>query len=406
MFASRANGGSHQHLVMSSHQPRGEPTRMSPRLYEISIRGAVVPTLLKAFPELRAHKSGTDTVLSALLADPSALYGVIHQIEALALELLEVRSPSAASDGGDSDIHQMRRGSSVSGERRPRMILVTTAGKVGSETSRLLGQQGVPVRVIVRNAEKAAALATKGVDVLKGDLEDPASIDAAMQGVSRVVLVSPPVVQQELNVIDSAVRAGVEHVVKITAKASADSPIARRRNQAEIESALIASGIGYTLLRNNAYMQNFLMMAPGIAKTDSFSTATGDGRIGHIDARDVAAVAAGIAASPSAHIRKTYWPTGPEVLSGAEVAAVLSRVLDRTITFHPITLEEQKQAMIDVGLPEAVADDNARAVALMADGDCDYLTDDVLSILGRAPRSFEQFARDHAAAFSSVRAAA
>jgi len=88
------------------------------------------------------------------------------------------------------------------------------------------------------------------------------------------------------------------------------------------------------------------------------------------------------------------------------VAAVLSRVLDRTITFHPITLEEQKQAMIDVGLPEAVADDNARAVALMADGDCDYLTADVLSILGRAPRSFEQFARDHAAAFSSVRAAA
>jgi uncharacterized protein YbjT (DUF2867 family) len=286
------------------------------------------------------------------------------------------------------------------------MILVTTAGKVGSETSRLLGQQGVPVRVIVRNAEKAAALATKGVDVLKGDLEDPASVDAAMQGVSSVVLVSPPVVQQELNVIDGAVRAGVEHVVKITAKASADSPIARRRNQAEIESALIASGIGYTLLRNNAYMQNFLMMAPGIAKTDSFSTATGDGRIGHIDARDVAAVAAGIAASPSAHIRKTYWPTGPEVLSGAEVAAVLSRVLDRTITFHPITLEEQKQAMIDVGLPEAVADDNARAVALMADGDCDYLTADVLSILGRAPRSFEQFARDHAAAFSSVRAAA
>jgi len=62
--------------------------------------------------------------------------------------------------------------------------------------------------------------------------------------------------------------------------------------------------------------------------------------------------------------------------------------------------------MIDVGLPEAVADDNARAVALMADGDCDYLTDDVLSILGRAPRSFEPFARDHAAAFSSVRAAA
>ena len=286
------------------------------------------------------------------------------------------------------------------------MILVTTAGKVGSEASRLLGQQGVPVRVIVRNAEKAAALATEGVDVFNGDLELPASIDAAMEGVSSVVLVTPPVVQQELNVIDSAVRAGVEHVVKITTKASADSPIARRRNQAEIENALIASGLGYTLLRNNAYMQNFLMMAPAIAKTDTFSTATGGGRVGHVDVRDVAAVAAEIAASPSGHAGKTYWPTGPEVLSGAEVAAVLSEVLGRTITFHPITFEEQKQAMIDVGLPEALADDNATAVALMADGDCDYLTDDVPSILGRPARSFEQFANDYAATFSSIQAAA
>jgi len=286
------------------------------------------------------------------------------------------------------------------------MILVTTAGKVGSEASRVLGQHHGPVRVIVRNAEKAAALATEGVDVFNGDLELPASIDAAMEGVSSVVLVTPPVVQQELNVIDSAVRAGVEHVVKITTKASADSPIARRRNHAEIENALIASGLGYTLLRNNAYMQNFLMMAPGIVRANGFSTATGDGRVGHVDVRDVAAVAAEIAASPSAHVGKTYWPTGPEVLSGTEVAAVLSNVLGRTITFHPITFEEQKQAMLDVGLPEAVADDNATAVAMMADGDCDYLTDDVASILGRPACSFEQFATDYATAFSSVRAAA
>jgi uncharacterized protein YbjT (DUF2867 family) len=286
------------------------------------------------------------------------------------------------------------------------MILVTTAGKVGSETARLLGQRGVPVRVIVRNGAKAAALAADGVAVFEGDLEVPASIDAAMEGVSSVVLVTAPVVQQELNVIDSAVRAGVEHVVKITSKASADSPIARRRNQAAIETALIASGLGSTLLRNNAYMQNFLMMAPGIAMTDSFSIATGDGRVGHVDVRDVAAVAAEIAASPSAHAGKTYWPTGPEALSATDVAAVLSTVLGRTITFHPITFEEQRQAMIDVGLPEAVADDNAAAVALMAEGDCDYVTDDIPSILGRPARSFERFAADYATAFLSVHAVA
>ena len=286
------------------------------------------------------------------------------------------------------------------------MILVTTAGKVGAEATRLLSQRQQPVRILVRDPVKSVSLARAGAEVVQGDLDVPETLDAAMRGVLAVVLVSPAVPAQELNVIASAHRSGARHVVKITSKASADSPIARRRGQAEIESKLIASGLGYTLLRNNAYMQNFLMMAPGIAKTNSFSTATGDGRVGHVDVRDVAAAAAAISTSPSAHAGKTYWPTGPDVLSGTEVAAVFSNVLGRTITFHPITFEEQKQAMLDVGLPEAVADDNATAVAMMADGDCDYVTDDVPSILARPARSFEQFATDYAMAFSSAQAAA
>jgi uncharacterized protein YbjT (DUF2867 family) len=152
------------------------------------------------------------------------------------------------------------------------MILVTTAGKVGSETARLLATQGVPVRVIVRGADKTAALETEGIESFDGDLEVPETIDAAMRDVSGVVLVTAAALQQELNVINSAVRASVEHVVKITTKASAHSPIGVRRDHAQIERALIASGLGYTLLRNNTYMQNFLAMAPGIAKTDSFSS--------------------------------------------------------------------------------------------------------------------------------------
>ena len=280
------------------------------------------------------------------------------------------------------------------------MIFVTTAGKVGSEASRLLARRGVPVRVLVRNRQKAAALAQAGVEVAEGDLEVPATIDAAMRGVTSVVLVSPAIPAQELNVIDSAVRAGVGHVVKITSKASADSPIARQRGQAEIEAGLIASGLGYTLLRNNAYMQNFLMLAPAIARTDSFDSSAGDGRIGMIDARAVAAVAAEIAAAPAPHAGKTYWPTGPERLSYADAATVLSQVLGRPITFHPRTTDEDKEAMIAAGVPATVAEDNARALSLFAEGDADYLTDDVPRILGRPARTFEQFVADYASAFS------
>ncbi len=179
------------------------------------------------------------------------------------------------------------------------MILITTAGKMGSAAARLIAQRDVPVRVLVRHpekvAEKVAPLAQAGVEIFPGDLDSPESIDQAMRGVSRMVLVTQPVLSQELSVIDSAERAGIEHVVKITNKADTHSPIARRRIQSEIEDALVASGLSYTLLRNNAYMQNFLMMAAGIAQTSSLRTATGDGRIGHVDVRDVAAAAAEIA---------------------------------------------------------------------------------------------------------------
>jgi uncharacterized protein YbjT (DUF2867 family) len=256
------------------------------------------------------------------------------------------------------------------------------------------------VRVLVRDRKRATALAQAGVDVAVGDLGVPATIDAAMRGVSAVVLVSLAIPAQELNVVTSAVGAGVNHVVKITSKASADSAIARRRDQTEIENGLIASGLGYTLLRNNAYMQNFLMLASAIARTGSFGSSTGDGRVGMVDTRDVAAVAAEIVASPAAHKGRTYWPTGPESLSYADAAAVLSTVLGRPVTFHPLTFEEQMQAMIDVGVPEHIAEMNAQAVTLFAQGDSDWINDDVPSILGRPARTFEQFVTDYAATFS------
>jgi uncharacterized protein YbjT (DUF2867 family) len=280
------------------------------------------------------------------------------------------------------------------------VILVTTAGKVGSEAVRLLRERDVPVRVLVRDPAKAAALAEAGAEIAKGDLDVPAAIDDAMTGVSAVVLVSPAVPAQELNVVASAARAGTGHVVKATSKASADSPIARRRWQAEIEAGLAASGIPHTLLRSNAYMQNVLALAPAIAKTSSFGSAAGKGRSGLVDARDVAAVAAEIAASPAAHAGQTYWLTGPGLISNYDVAAVLSKLLGRTITYRELTVEENTETMIRAGVPEQIAQMNTQAFSLAAGGDAEWLTEDVPSLLGRPARSFQHFANDYATAFS------
>jgi uncharacterized protein YbjT (DUF2867 family) len=282
------------------------------------------------------------------------------------------------------------------------VILVTTAGKVGAEAARLLREQDMPVRVLVRDPDKATAraLAAAGAEIAAGDLDVPESLDAAMAGITAVVLVSPAVPAQELNVVTSATQAGVAHVVKATSKASADSPIARRRGQADIEAGLAAAGIPHTLLRSNAYMQNVLALAPAIAATSNFGSAAGKGRAGMVDARDVAAVAAAIAVSPGTHAGKTYWLTGPGLLSNYDVAAVLSKLLDRTVTYRELTFEENKDAMIRAGVPEQIAEMNAQAFSLTAGGDAEWVTDDVSTILGRPARPFEQFAADHAAAFS------
>jgi uncharacterized protein YbjT (DUF2867 family) len=282
------------------------------------------------------------------------------------------------------------------------VILVTTAGKVGAETVRLLRQRGVPVRVLVRDPAKATAraLAGAGAEIAAGDLDVPASIDDAMTGVSAVVLVSPAVPAQELNVVASAAQAGAVHIIKATSKASADSPIARRRGQTQIEAGLAASGLPHTLLRSNAYMQNVLAVAPAIAATSRFGSAAGKGRTGMVDARDVGAVAAQIAASPASHAGKTYWLTGPELISNYDVAAVLSELLRRTITYTELSFDQNREAMIRAGVPAPVAEMNAQAFSLTADGDAEWVTDDVPAILGRPARSFKQFAADHASAFS------
>jgi uncharacterized protein YbjT (DUF2867 family) len=280
------------------------------------------------------------------------------------------------------------------------MILITTPGKVGREAARLLVKTDTHARLLARDPSKLAALESEGIEVVAGDLDDEASLVVAMRDISEVILVSPAVPAQELRVIAAAKDADVNHVVKITSKASADSPIARRRGQNEIEAGLAASGLNHTLLRNNAYMQNFLMLAPAIAKISQFGSSAADGTVGLIDSRDVAAVAVEIARSPEEHVGKTYWPSGSELLSYTDVATILSTVLGRTITFHPRTLEEDKDAMVAAGVPESVAEQNAQAFTLIAEGDASWITDDVREILGQAPRTFEQFARDHVDAFN------
>jgi uncharacterized protein YbjT (DUF2867 family) len=278
------------------------------------------------------------------------------------------------------------------------MILVTGAtGKVGSEAVRLLGAQHHPTRALVRDASRAPH---GDVEIVTGDFDRPDTIDSAMRGVETVLLVSPAVPAQEIAVIDSAVRQGARHIVKISSKASADSPVDRRRGQAQIETHLEATGLSYTLLRANAYMQNLLALAPMIKQAGGFLMSAGDGQVGMIDARDVAATAAAVATAPRAHAGRTYWLTGPDLITYTDVAKELSDTLGYTVEYRRTSPAEHRAAMIQAGVPETGATSNAQAFGLIAEGDAAWLSEDVESITGTAPRTLRTFIADHVAAFT------
>jgi uncharacterized protein YbjT (DUF2867 family) len=274
------------------------------------------------------------------------------------------------------------------------MILVTGAtGNVGSEAVRLLTGRRQPVRALVRSPGRTE-------NAVIGDFDRPETLDAAMAGIGTVLLVSPAVPAQEIAVIDSAARNGVAHIVKVSSKASADSPVDRRRGQARIEEHLLASGLAYTLLRPNAYMQNLFALAPMVRQTGGFVMSAGDGQVGMIDARDVAAAAAAIVAAPAPHASKTYWLTGPDLVTYDDVAKALAGALGHPVDYRRIPPDEHREMMIRAGLPEPVATSNAQAFGLIAEGDAAWLSDDVESLTGRRPRDLRTFVADNVGAFA------
>ncbi len=136
-----------------------------------------------------------------------------------------------------------------------------------------------------------------------------------------------------------------------------------------------------------------------IRQTRGFVMSAGDGQVGMIDARDVAATAVAIATDPARHAGQAYCPTGPDLISYSDIATELTAALGYPIEYRQIPPNEHRVAMIRAGVPEAVATSNAQAFGLIAQGDAAWLSDAVQSITGTPPRDLRAFVTDHIAAF-------
>jgi uncharacterized protein YbjT (DUF2867 family) len=284
------------------------------------------------------------------------------------------------------------------------MILITGAtGNNGTEVLKRLPTADVQVRAMVRNRERAGAIAAAHVEVVEGDFDRPETLLAALAGVERAFLLthsSERAQAQQIAFVDAARQSGVAHVVKLSQfAADANAPDRFRRYHAVVEAALQASGLAYTILRPNLYMQGLLNFRSTIATQNAFYAAAGDAKVSMVDVRDNADVAVAALTEPG-HEGKIYDLTGPQALTHAEMAEVLSEALGRQVAFIDIPPEAMRDAFLGFGVPEWQEDGLVEDYAHYRRGEAEAVTSGVQDAIGKAPRSFEEFARDYAPMFS------
>jgi uncharacterized protein YbjT (DUF2867 family) len=284
------------------------------------------------------------------------------------------------------------------------MILLTGAtGTVGREVARLLGAEGAgPVRVMARDAARASRALGEGFETVEGDFERPETLGAALEGVERAFLLTPPsphTFEHQATFIEAAKRAGVSQVVKVSAiGASTSAPGGFAKWHGQADEALTASGLGYTILQPNFFMQNLLGQAAQVAAQGVIYQPGGDAAASMIDARDIAKVAAR-ALTEDGHEGKTYVLTGPEALTYTDVARKLSQATGRGVSYVSITPEQFREGALAHGLPPWLVDALALLNDFFAEGKAAAVTDDVRRVARDEPITFDQFARDHAEAF-------
>lgn len=277
------------------------------------------------------------------------------------------------------------------------ILLTGATGNTGQVIAEELTRRGVPFVAMTRSASSRARLDALGIPSIGADFDDPVSLDRALRGVEKAYLVCTPdekLIPREVAFIDAAKRAGVRHIVKCSAFfAGLDAPTQNLRSHGEIERQLIASGIDYTILRPNGFMQTFTHFGWDlIEKAGVMSMPAGDGGIPLVDVRDVAAAAIKALTEPG-HVGKIYDLSGPEALTMYQAAEILQRALGRPVTYIPGTERQMAAVSWLLGVPRVPAEHVIKIFRMLREHRFEE-TLPTLRELGISPTTYEQFVAD------------
>jgi uncharacterized protein YbjT (DUF2867 family) len=223
--------------------------------------------------------------------------------------------------------------------------------------------------------------------------------------VDGAFLVTPGTPEQpalEKAALDAAAAAGVPRLVKVSLIGADPAHYVRfARWQADVEQHLSALGLPATVLRPNWFSDNFLGSAPTISGQGAVYGSAGAGRVGFVDARDIAAVAVAVLAD-GGHEGREYVVTGPAALTFEQAAAELADGLGRPVSYVDLTDDQLEQALLGASLPAELAADLVSINRNAREGNLDVASTTVQDLTGQAPRSLADWARDNAAAFGAA----
>jgi uncharacterized protein YbjT (DUF2867 family) len=265
-------------------------------------------------------------------------------------------------------------------------------GHIGGATARLLAEEGVSLRLLVRDPSRAPEL--PGAEVHQAAYGDPGCVDA-LAGVDTLLMVSGAEsddrVGEHRAFVSAAVEAGVRHLVYTSFVGASDSAgFLLGRDHGATEDIIRGSGLRHTFLRDNFYAEVFPFFAD---ENGAIKGPAGSGRVAAVSRQDVAEVAAVVLRDPDAHAGVTYDLTGPENVTLDEVAAVLTELTGRPHTFLDETMDEARASRAHYGAPSWLGDAWISTYTAIRDGELEHVSDDVPRLLGRPATPFADAVR-------------
>lgn len=267
-------------------------------------------------------------------------------------------------------------------------------GRIGGRVARRLATKGAPLRLLVRDPDRAPEL--PGATSVVAPFADGPAVRAALEGVETAFLVSASEsadrLEQHRAFVDAAASAGVRHLVYLSFQgASPESTFTFARDHHWTEEHIRNSGMEWTFLRDGFYAD----FMPGLVGDDGVIRGPGgEGRLAVVAQDDIADAATAVLLSPTDHSGRTYTLTGPEALSFGDIAAVIGEETGREVTYLDETLEQARESRAPYGAPGWEVAGWLSTYTAVAAGEHEEVTADVEALTGHPARSLRRVLRE------------